>query len=259
MLDRCVAVISGLVGLTGIVLSFVFYLRSRRRKLPLYYTSSKPLTSIAASMRAEVADSLQSDTTNLTATFVAFWNAGEDTIRMQDVATSEQIRILPNERDTKILYCRIVSSAGDANGFEIALQNDGAVVQVGFEFMAARQGLVVICVHTGSVVRPLYVSGYVVGAGRVVRTADGPISRSTIRMIIVGMSCCIAAFTTLAIVGVLGSWHLKSGPLAFVPDLAVVLMILIAVGIAPLLRDVLRRRTTRMGLGAILPNDKLDE
>jgi hypothetical protein len=156
---------AGLAGtIIGILLSAYFYFRGRRVKKPSFAMRS---FNLVQDLTTKV-DSVQvlydgSPVKTLTATKVAFWNAGDETIRRSDVPEADALRFRAAP-DCQILDAKIIQSFGTASECQLAMKDDGEV-WLTFAFLDRGQGVVAQLLHTGRQNQPPSFLGSIIGAG----------------------------------------------------------------------------------------------
>ena len=110
---------------------------------------------------------------NLTATRLAFWNAGRETIRKADVVPAEPLHIVVTDPHT-ILECAIIQTVRPANEFEIVIAHDQRSVNITFEYVDRNEGCMVQVLHTATESSDVKFIGRVMGAGPPRRVSPGP-------------------------------------------------------------------------------------
>lgn len=159
-----------LIGLLGIGLSlislytsYLFYKKSLRIKIPLFAIESRgsigglpnELSKLTLRYDNEI---IQYFTTSR----IAIWNAGEDTIKREDLV--DLITIAP-EIDYKILDAKIIKEIEPSNKFRINFTENK--IKVDFDYIDKNQGCCVEIHHTGKTSWALNVSGTIHGVGKI--------------------------------------------------------------------------------------------
>jgi hypothetical protein len=156
--------ISIVIGLVGIGLAVLFYLKSRRIKRLSYSLWSFTLL---RDFKAQIEDLSISygerQIPSLTVTKVALWNSGNVTIQRSDIATADQLRIAARE-GCKILDVAVLHAPNPANLFDVTRQ--GCRVLINFDFLDSREGGVVQVLHSGKSSADVAITGSIKGAGR---------------------------------------------------------------------------------------------
>jgi hypothetical protein len=151
------------LGVLGIALSIVFYIRGRRVKRPTYAIRSANLVrDLTGSYEGVTLLYRGNRIPTLTATKVAFWNAGRDTIDKSDIPVSDPLAIVLSE-EGELLDARVVYRSNSSNELDVHIK-DGRRARLSLEYLDYQQGGVIQILHTGSE-RSLSLQGAVKGAG----------------------------------------------------------------------------------------------
>lgn len=153
-------------GIIGIVLSIIFYLKSRRFKKLSYSTRSFSLLSGPLSSLPEFSASYKGESLeNLTAIKIILWNSGTELISRADISESDPLRIiLP--KGHKILDARISESSTTANLPELIYDSGGDnILTINFDYLGVREGTLISILHTGSRDQELKIQGTIKGFG----------------------------------------------------------------------------------------------
>jgi len=185
-------ILSLLVGIVGIVLAIVFYIRSRRVKQPLYTIRS---VNLLRAPKLEVLDIRYANEpiVSLTATKIAFWNGGRETITRDDIAAADPLEVTM-QRGVKALDAQILHCINPANRFETSVRPDASGALMAFDFLDRGEGAVVQLLHTGSSSDDIKIRGTIKGAGR-------PRQRHTLRFRIVAVDLPVAIGFLAGILG----------------------------------------------------------
>ena len=158
--------LSFFLALLGIILAIIFFIRGRRTKEPRYTIRSTNLmrdfTSSLAALEMMYAGERIS---NLTATKLAFWNNGKDTINGGDIASADPLMVKVND-GYKILDSNVLYVKNAANQFSINHSDDGSHVLIQFDYLDADEGGVIQLLHTGKSSDDIEVCGTIKGAGK---------------------------------------------------------------------------------------------
>lgn len=138
-----------LFALIGISLSIIFYLKSKRDKQLCFVKGSFNIIGVRAILIEKLKffyDDKKID--NLTATKIAFWNRGNETIDENDIAPKDPVKLSVNEK-YKILDARILYQTKDANNFKIIINTNDREIIITFDFLTKNQGVIIQLLHTG--------------------------------------------------------------------------------------------------------------
>jgi hypothetical protein len=152
------------LAIASIVLSVSLYIKSRRTRKPVFNIRTfgllgrklRQLDDIVITYHGRQVD-------NLALTKVAFWNKGTETIRWEDIAANDPIRVEIAENAT-VLHAEITYVRRAVNGFNISVDNDKRVVMIGFDYADRNDGIVVDIYHTSQLPGAVHVLGTVKGA-----------------------------------------------------------------------------------------------
>lgn len=104
---------------------------------------------------------------NFTVTNIALWNAGKKTIRMDDVASTDKIRIAA-KNGTKIFDAKILHKSIVANKFDIIFMPDENIVEVSFEYLDYNHGAAIQIPHNGRGSADIEILGTIKTHGKIV-------------------------------------------------------------------------------------------
>lgn len=161
--------LSFFLALLGIILAIFFFIKSRRTKEPRYAILSTNLMRDFTS-RLEALEMTYSGEriSNLTATKLAFWNNGKDTINGSDIASADPLMVKVKD-EYNILDSSMLYAKNAANQFSIDPSDDGTHVLIQFDYLDADEGGVIQLLHTGKSSDDIEVCGTIKGAGKLNR------------------------------------------------------------------------------------------
>ncbi|MGR3311398.1 MAG: hypothetical protein ACUZ77_11580 [Candidatus Brocadiales bacterium] len=167
-------VLSISLALIGIILAIFFYIKGKRTKKPTYAIRSTNLIrdfkGRFGKLKIKYGDEPIS---NFTATKVAFWNNGKETINGSkggDIATTDQLMIKV-KNGSRFLDSDVLHPKKDdnPNQFSIKPSEDGSHVLIQFEYLDKGQGGVMQLLHTGKSSDDVEVCGTIKGYGKLKR------------------------------------------------------------------------------------------
>ncbi|MDZ4339860.1 MAG: hypothetical protein U1B94_06535, partial [candidate division NC10 bacterium] len=154
-----------LVTVFSVVLSFIFYFRSRRAKEPCWAIHSNNLV---RDFRAKLPDlNIQygnEEVENLTVAKVLFWNRGGGTINSDDIAEGDPLRVEATGA-LRILDAKILQANSPASQFKVRLDRDRNALFLEFDFLDKNHGALLQLIHSGTSSTDLVVKGTVKGGG----------------------------------------------------------------------------------------------
>lgn len=135
-----------IAGMMGLIVALVAW----RRKRPYYRQKSLAIVRDFNKMF----DTLQiirdgEPVENITITKIAFWNAGRDTIKDDDVATKDPISIVLGEGLKILEDPKLRGNLDPANNIRVSPSTDLTKVNCKFEYLSKHEGFVVEIVHNG--------------------------------------------------------------------------------------------------------------
>ena len=165
-----IALLSFLLTFVSLLLAIYFYLTGRRRKLPKYAIRSLSLVKGLVN-RVTGLEMLYNGrhVENLTAGRLVFWNAGRETIKQEDVASSDPI-IMQIEGGAKFLDSKVIFAMNPANQFKIMESAEKTEIRIEFEYIDRHEGLIIQFFHTGTSDNKIALRGTIKGAPPPVRT-----------------------------------------------------------------------------------------
>lgn len=173
----------GVINIFGVVittlsciLAVIFYLKSRKRKKPCYEMYSINLLNSELKHLKDIEIIYKGNyVKNLTATKLAFWNAGNETIDKSDIPESAPLTITGNN-GTTIYHAEVISSSDASNQIRIEENNivddsDPNAIDITesyiikFDYLDQWQKGEIRILHSGISDKDIIVTGKVKGAG----------------------------------------------------------------------------------------------
>jgi hypothetical protein len=154
------------IGLAGIALAVVFYVRSRKFKRMTFAARSFTLLSDSVSSLPNFAATYQGRPLSvLTATKLLLWNSGSEVVSSNDIAHTDPIRLTLPDGFT-ILDARVAVSSSPTNLARIAVsQSHANEANLVFDYLAPNEGCLISALHTGPTEADIKVGGTIKGAG----------------------------------------------------------------------------------------------
>ncbi len=165
---------SNLVGVGGFLLAVVglyltFY--PRKRKRPIFAMRSTNVFKGLANTVPDVEVKFPGYGTPikaLTITKIAFWNAGSDTIKKQDVVKEDPINVRAKE-GIVFLTAATTDSVNPLNKIECTVSKDRTSVAISFDYLDSYQGGIIQVFHTGISNEDLTIHGTIMGSSPIKR------------------------------------------------------------------------------------------
>lgn len=148
------------------VLAIFFYLKGKKEKKPTFQIRSfnlvkdfsKKVTNIGLLYSGEKVE-------NLTITKVIFWNMGNETIRKDDIAVADPIRIVVDNK-YEIFEAEILNdTANEANQFELVKKDNKSII-IAFDFLSHAEGVAIQIAHSGLSSENVTLTGTIIGSGK---------------------------------------------------------------------------------------------
>lgn len=174
-----VGFIGTVLGIVGLALSIVFYLRSRRIQRPTYAKRSTRWFDGSDTPHSDLKMFFRDQQIQrFTITHLAFWNAGNQTIRRGDFATASPLHLhIPSE--LTLLDIRLTARTTTENGVLLVPPavlpcHPASDIQIDFDFLDADDGFVVQLVHDGESTKDITVLGKLPGVPSILKAGSGP-------------------------------------------------------------------------------------
>ena len=154
-----------ILSIVSIALAYFFYYKSIKEKKPVYNWKTYPLfqpNPIVGNKIEIKYNGNQID--NLSLTKFAFWNAGRESIRYEDIAPNDPFLIIV-DKGVNILDFQIVEQ-NTINNFSLEKIND-QTIKVNFDFTDFNDGIIVNIFHSRLRKTGLTVMGTFIGAKRI--------------------------------------------------------------------------------------------
>lgn len=152
--------ISLIIGVLSLLLSFYFFFKSKKSKKPVYRCRTARV--IQRNVVNQI-DDLEVFYDNqklpaLTITKLAIWNEGRDTISDTDLSNSDKLRI-EIDKQYDILSCEVLIQSKPANNFSLQISGDQKSVFLSFAYLDYNDGAVLKIRHTGAESADLEIMG----------------------------------------------------------------------------------------------------
>lgn len=154
-----------ILAILGIVVSIYLYVKSKRKKMPLYSKRSINVISDKFNNFANVDVSYQGKKiNNLTVTKIVVWNNGNETINFLDLAATDKLRIETHEFIT-LFSAEVIYQTNSTNNFKAKIENNIIIVE--FDYLDQYQGCIIKIIHSGKGSYDLQVKGTFKGVGEI--------------------------------------------------------------------------------------------
>ncbi len=169
----------GLFGLAAALISIIVTVilarKYRKIKRPTYVVNGNNLLRDLSSSFSKLEVSYDgTKVQTVTVSTLTFWNAGSETMRREDIANKDKLRIILDD-DVDLLDARVVHQTTEANQFEIHRNEaEPNTVFITFDYLDRDEGGVIQLVHTGRYFGSPCVLGRIMGAGKPTRRGVTP-------------------------------------------------------------------------------------
>jgi hypothetical protein len=139
-----------LLTLVSIILTIIFYTKSRKFKKPFYTIRNFNLIREKVQKIDSVTILYQNKKIeNLSVAKIAIWNAGRDTINKSDIADNDKLRLEIKDNHA-ILDAKILFEKNPANGFRLVKTNSPNIIEIDFDYFDNNEGIVIHFYHTAN-------------------------------------------------------------------------------------------------------------
>ncbi|MFM9989758.1 hypothetical protein [Flavobacterium sp.] len=154
-----------ILSIVSIILAFIFYFKSIRNKKPIYNIETNRLVSnnLTSLSKIEIKYN-NSPVSNLSVTKIALWNNGKESIRRNDIASSDPIII--KTKDNVLLYDFEVVYEKAVNVIVVEKESENSL-KISFEFLDFNDGVVLNIYHSGNRSDNIKISGTLIGSEKI--------------------------------------------------------------------------------------------
>lgn len=175
------ALVMAFLAILSLILTVIFYRRSRRHKKPLFATVQRTIIENSTPMVPGFSVHFNGEKQpRVTVVQLWFWNQGDETIRAVDIpkASPLEIAVAPG---ASLLNAQIVKTTDDANQCSLGepqLKEDGSMsIPLRFDYLDHEDGMVVQIVHNGDSCHLIRICGNIMGVKEIRRAVDASTSR----------------------------------------------------------------------------------
>jgi hypothetical protein len=156
-----------ILSILSIYLAFYFYFKSKKEKLPVFNSKTISLFDASPIISSKLEIKYNGSIVNkLLLTRIAFWNAGRESIRFQDIAPNAPFLITaPND---VIIYDIEIVDQNPVNNFKIEKLNE-QTIKVTFDFIDQNDGIIINIFRSSNMKDGLTISGKFIGSREISR------------------------------------------------------------------------------------------
>ena len=171
-----------ILAILGIILSIYLYIKSKRKKKPIY---SKRSTNVISDSIQNVGDIqvayLGKKVNNLTVTKIAIWNSGNETINNSDQANSDKLRVESVE-GIEIFNAEIIFASTATNNVNARVANN--IIELDFDYFDSSQGCILKLIHSGKNSADINVKGTFKGVGGIKEINSNLFSNALVNIVL---------------------------------------------------------------------------
>lgn len=172
------------IGILGVVLAIVFYVKSKKDRLPCYEVSGNTLIEGVD----KALDGLQlqykgKQQNRITVTKIVLWNDGRETIDKNNIVPTDPVRVICPV-DIDILDIQVTQVSSNANAIELcepSKDGENTSYPINFEYLDHKDYLVIQIVHNGDETRKFSVKGKIKGVSDIARITNARVESKTMR------------------------------------------------------------------------------
>jgi hypothetical protein len=180
--------ISLAIGIAGIILSVIFFIKSKRKKSITYYVDNNTLFNklIKEIKETENIDLpfIGSGTKKSVVTNFIFWNNGTETIYRKDIPDNDKFKIIRADSVTVIFKCSIKKVTNKSNNI-IAFITHKNEILIDFEYLDIHDGFILQVIHNYNRATKFNVNGNIMGFGKIQK---GQVKESLLKKIFINYS-----------------------------------------------------------------------
>jgi hypothetical protein len=174
------------IGLLGLVLAAVFYVKAKKERVPCYERSSKTLIEGVD----KTLDGLQlhyrgQPQSRITVTKIVFWNEGRETIDKSDLVIADPIRVLC-PLDVDILDIQVIQFSSSANAVKLgspSSSDEHQTYPIEFEYLDHRDYFLIQIIHNGDDTQPFKITGKVKGVSELLKVSSARVEPQALKLV----------------------------------------------------------------------------
>jgi hypothetical protein len=150
--DPLFTAILGILGfvlaIVGIIYAFVLYKRALRDPQPCFKSTSLQIMPESDTLEGITVNYNGKRVERVTLTALAFWNAGRGTLKGDQIASEDPLKIVLTGR---VLEVEIIKRTNNANSFSVTrARNNSMALNCTFDYLNSQDGVTIQILHTGS-------------------------------------------------------------------------------------------------------------
>jgi hypothetical protein len=174
------------LGMLGVLLAIVFYIRAQKNKTPCFdYSNNTLIEGLHKALDGLEVRYKGVSQERITITKVVFWNDGRETIDRQDLVQKDPLRIVcPN--NLEVLDVQVVSDNADLNSIvvgEVEAKESSVEYPISFEYLDHQESFVVQLIHNGDSSVEFCVEGKIKGVKSIATVMDTKVPLSFLKYV----------------------------------------------------------------------------
>ena len=166
-----------LTTLVGTLFGIASFIIENRKRIPVYIIQTANIIREIINENDDIRITYRGkEYSNLSSTRFVFWNNGRKTIKRDDVATRNPIKITIDEQ-YQILDAYIDKQTNTDNNFVIEKTDDNKSLIIKFEFLEYNDGASIRIIHTAPSNKVFFVSGKVISGRNIYNAQSGNITK----------------------------------------------------------------------------------
>lgn len=159
------------LAILSIIVSIYLYIKSKKRKIPVYDKRSINVISDKIKKIGDIEIQYKGGKVdNLTVSKIAIWNNGNDTVNDTDQAPTDKLRIEIDE-DFSILESEVIFCTSDTNNIRIVQSSNK--IEILFDYLDPNDGGIIKVIHTGTNSSDINLLGTFKGSDKLKRINSG--------------------------------------------------------------------------------------
>jgi len=155
-----------IASITGLVLSIIFFIKSKKTKAPYYEIKDFNIISDKIDKKIKDIEILYKGKriNSVTVSKIAIWNAGNETIHEKDIPDTNKFKIII-ENPHEIYEYEILSKTDEDSTVKLIAKEN--YIEINFDYIEQNQGLLIKIIHSGNNSKCLKITGKVIGHNKI--------------------------------------------------------------------------------------------
>ena len=157
--SNLVTLLIAVIGIIITIIGIIITVRTIKKRKPVYAVET--ISIIHNNIQKDKDLKIfygEDEVENVSISKIALWNEGKETIRSNDIASTQPLKIVLNNK-YDILNAEILFQKNDGNNFEVSIAKDKKSVNITFEYFDKNDGVIIQIVHTGNSKENITIAG----------------------------------------------------------------------------------------------------